>query len=85
MISGDVSGQLTGHRIEPKAAVRLRQPPGRQVQAAGQQHVSTLDAARAGLDYSASAICAFAGFAALPPGALDHCDASIRSPFDGRA
>jgi hypothetical protein len=38
----------------------------------------------AGLDYSASAICAFAGYAALPSDAFDHCEGTSRSPFEGR-
>lgn len=41
-------------------------------------------ASEAGIDYSASVICAFGGYAALPHGAFGHCDARSRSPLDGR-
>jgi Glycosyl hydrolase family 9 len=41
-------------------------------------------ASEAGVDYSGSVLCALAGYAALPEGALDACTTVARSPFDGR-
>ena len=37
----------------------------------------------AAIDYSASVLCGFAGYAALPEAAFSHC--ARRSPFAGRA
>jgi hypothetical protein len=39
--------------------------------------------AEAGIDYSASAICAFGGYSALPAGAYDHC-VGVRTPLTAR-
>lgn len=36
----------------------------------------------AAIDYSASILCAFGGYADLPAGSFSHCTG--RSPFDGR-
>jgi hypothetical protein len=43
-----------------------------------------------GVDYSASALCAFAGYASEPNGAFDHCapdgtgPTTVRTPLTGR-
>jgi hypothetical protein len=37
----------------------------------------------AGIDYSASVICALGGYAAVPVGGFDHCP-STRTPLTGR-
>lgn len=40
-------------------------------------------ASESGVDYSASVICAFGAYAAMPADAFEHCD-GVRSPLQGR-